>query len=103
VNVLTTPISFYLIERFGRRRILLVGGSSMVVCQFIVAIIGTAAPRVNEIGGNPTAVKAEIAFICLNIASFATTWGPAAWVVVGEMFPLPIRSRGVGMSTASNW
>ncbi|KAJ7649287.1 general substrate transporter [Mycena rosella] len=91
VNVLSTPISFYIIERFGRRRILLVGGSCMVVCQFIVP------------GGNPRAVQAEIAFICLNIAAFAMTWGPAAWVVVGEMFPLPIRSRGVGMSTASNW
>ncbi|KAJ7060181.1 general substrate transporter [Mycena amicta] len=103
VNVLSTPISFYIIERFGRRRILLVGGSLMVVCQYIVAIIGTAAPHAQTPGGNPSAVKAEIAFICLNIAAFATTWGPAAWVVVGEMFPLPIRSRGVGMSTASNW
>ncbi|KAJ7288231.1 general substrate transporter [Mycena rebaudengoi] len=103
VNVLSTPLSFWIIERFGRRRILLVGGSCMVVCQFIVAIIGVAAPHAQEIGGNPTAVKAEIAFICLNIVAFATTWGPAAWVVVGEMFPLPIRSRGVGMSTASNW
>jgi len=103
VNVLSTPVSFYIIERFGRRRILLIGGSCMVVCQFIVAIIGTAAPHATIPGGNPTAVKAEIAFICLNIASFAMTWGPAAWVVVGEMFPLPIRSRGVGMSTASNW
>ncbi|KAF8142912.1 general substrate transporter [Mycena galopus ATCC 62051] len=103
VNVLATPVSFYIIERFGRRRILIVGGSFMVVCQFIVAIIGTAAPHATIPGGNPTAVKAEIAFICLNIASFAMTWGPSAWVVVGEMFPLPIRSRGVGMSTASNW
>ncbi|KAJ7453874.1 general substrate transporter [Mycena latifolia] len=103
VNVLSTPISFYIIERYGRRRILLVGGSCMVVCQFIVAIIGTAAPHAQVPGGNPPAVKAEIAFICLNIAAFAMTWGPAAWVVVGEMFPLPIRSRGVGMSTASNW
>ncbi|KAJ7691131.1 general substrate transporter [Mycena rosella] len=103
VNVLSTPFSFYIIERFGRRRILLIGGSCMVVCQFIVAIIGTAAPHATIPGGNPTAVKAEIAFICLNIAAFAMTWGPAAWVVVGEMFPLPIRSRGVGMSTASNW
>jgi len=105
VNVLSTPLSFWIIERFGRRRILLIGGSCMVVFQFLVAIIGTAAPGAQTVGpgGNPTAVKAEIAFICLNIAAFATTWGPAAWVVVGEIFPLPIRSRGVGMSTASNW
>ncbi|KAJ7890048.1 general substrate transporter [Mycena olivaceomarginata] len=101
VNVLSTPFSFYIIERFGRCRILLIGGSCMVVCQYIVAIIGTAAPHATLPGGNPLAVKAEIAFICLNIAAFATTWGPAACVVVGEMFPLPIRSRGVGMSIAS--
>jgi hypothetical protein len=44
-----------------------------------------------------------IAFICLAIAFFASTWGPTAWVVIGETFPLPIRSRGVGLSTASNW
>ncbi|KAF7372718.1 General substrate transporter [Mycena sanguinolenta] len=103
VNVLATPMSFYIIERFGRRRILLIGGTFMVICQYIVAIIGVRAHHATVPGGNPTAVKAEIAFICLNIASFAMTWGPAAWVIVGEMFPLPIRSRGVGMSTASNW
>jgi hypothetical protein len=37
------------------------------------------------------------------LLSFASTWGPCAWVVIGEIFPLPIRSRGVGLSTASNW
>jgi len=69
----------------------------MVICQFIVAIAGTVD------GSNPTTVKAEIAFICFFIFFFATTWGPGAWVVIGEIFPLPIRSRGVGLSTASNW
>jgi MFS family permease len=34
---------------------------------------------------------------------FASTWGPAAWVVIGEIFPLPIRAKGVALSTASNW
>ncbi|KAJ7624698.1 general substrate transporter [Roridomyces roridus] len=103
VNVLSTPASFYMVEKFGRRRILIVGGSCMVLFQFLVAIIGTATPGAQTPGGAPSAVKAEIAFICLNIAAFASSWGPAAWVVVGELFPLPIRSRGVGMSTASNW
>ena len=34
---------------------------------------------------------------------FASTWGPAAWVVIGEIFQLPIRAKGVALSTASNW
>jgi hypothetical protein len=69
----------------------------MVVCEFIVAIIGTVD------GTNPTVVKAQISFICIYIFFFASTWGPGAWVVVGEMFPLEIRARGVAMSVASNW
>jgi SP family sugar:H+ symporter-like MFS transporter len=97
VNVCSTPISFYIIERYGRRTILIWGAAGMVVCQFIVAIAGTVD------GSNPQTVKAEIAFICIYIFFFATTWGPAAWVVIGEIFPLPIRSRAVGLSTSSNW
>lgn len=97
VNVCSTPISFYTVERFGRRPLLIWGAFGMLVCQFIVAIIGTAD------GDNPATVRAEIAFICIYIFFFASTWGPGAWVVIGEIFPLPIRSRGVALSTASNW
>ncbi|KAJ5248802.1 hypothetical protein N7468_000253 [Penicillium chermesinum] len=88
VNVCSTPISFYAIEKLGRRP------SS---CGFIVAIIGVTD------GQNPHAVSAMIAFICIYIFFFASTWGPGAWVVIGEIYPLPIRSRGVALSTASNW
>lgn len=97
VNVCSTPLAFYTIERFGRRKLLIIGGSGMVVMQFIVAIMGVTD------GSNHKTVSAMIAFICFNISFFATTWGPIAWVLVGEIFPLPIRSRGVGLSTASNW
>lgn len=101
VNVCSTPISFYIIERFGRRSILLYGAMGMIVMQLIVGIVGDTAGRESQ--HNSAAVSAMIAFICLFISSFAATWGPAAWVLVGEIFPLPIRSRGVGLSTASNW
>lgn len=97
VNVCSTPISFWTIEKFGRRPLLIWGAFGMLVCQFIVAIVGVTD------GKNPQAVKAEISFVCIYIFFFASTWGPGAWVVIGEIFPLPIRSRGVGLSTASNW
>ncbi|KAK5240289.1 hypothetical protein LTR16_010852, partial [Cryomyces antarcticus] len=91
VNVCSTPISFWTVEKFGRRPLLIWGALGMVVCQFIVAIIGTAT---NNGTGNPNAVSAMIAFICIYIFFFASTWGPGAWVLIGEIFPLPIRSRG---------
>lgn len=97
VNVCSTPISFYIVERLGRRTILIYGAAGMVVCQFIVGAVGTALPD------STTAATALVAFICIYIFFFATTWGPGAWVLIGEIFPIPIRSRGVGLSTASNW
>jgi hypothetical protein len=76
----------------------------MVISQYIVGIIGVTAGKPDAAGNyNKSAVSAMIAFICINISMFASTWGPCAWVVIGEVFPLPIRSRGVGLSTSSNW
>ncbi|KAL2266748.1 hypothetical protein VTJ83DRAFT_6100 [Remersonia thermophila] len=115
INVCSTPISFWTVERFGRRSILFWGALGMLICQFLVAVIGVtvgfnhtyAAPTVADPGRtlaqNVPAVNAQIAFICIFIFFFASTWGPGAWILIGEIFPLPIRSRGVGLSTASNW
>ncbi|KAK2930307.1 Sugar/inositol transporter [Fusarium oxysporum f. sp. vasinfectum] len=102
-------------NRFGRRSILLIGAFGMLICQFLVAIIGVtvgfnhthSSPTADEpdrmIANNISAVNAQIAFIAIFIFWFASTWGPGAWIVIGEIFPIPIRSRGVGLSTASNW
>ncbi|RFN50194.1 putative monosaccharide transporter [Fusarium flagelliforme] len=115
VNVCSTPLSFWTVERFGRRSILLIGALGMLICQFLVAIIGvtvgfnhthaspTEADPDRMIANNISAVNAQIAFIAIFIFWFASTWGPGAWIVIGEIFPIPIRSRGVGLSTASNW
>ncbi|KAB8269052.1 general substrate transporter [Aspergillus minisclerotigenes] len=97
VNVLTTPLAFWTIERFGRRPLLIYGGLGMFLMQYIIGAVGTALPD------NETAVRGMIALICFQIFFYATTWGPAAWVVVGETFSLPIRARGVAISTASCW
>lgn len=98
VNLCSTPISFWTVEKFGRRPLLIWGALGMTVCQYIIAICG-----VTSVGKEPATVRAEIAFICIYIFFFSSTWGPGAWIVIGEIFPLPIRSRGVGLSTASNW
>ncbi|KAK0119863.1 hypothetical protein ONS95_011293 [Cadophora gregata] len=111
VNVCSTPLSFWAVEKLGRRPLLVWGALGMLICQFLVAIIGVSVgfnhthPDANgdPIADNISAVNAQIAFIAIFIFFFATTWGPGAWILIGEIFPLPIRSRGVGLSTASNW
>ncbi len=69
----------------------------MIICEFIIAIVGTAAPN------SDAASRVLIAFVCVYIFAFASTWGPTAWVLIGELFPLPIRAKGVALATASNW
>jgi MFS family permease len=101
INVCSTPIAFWVIERFGRRPMLIYGAAGMVATQLIVGIVGATAGKPGN--QNDSATAAMIAFICLDIAFFAITWGPAAWVVIGEAFPLTIRSRGIALSTSSNW
>ncbi|KAB5571916.1 hypothetical protein GE09DRAFT_956866 [Coniochaeta sp. 2T2.1] len=101
VNVLSTPLSFWAIEKFGRRFLLIWGALGMIFMQFVTAIIGVTSGKPED--HDDGAVKSMIAFICLYIFFFAVTWGPVPWVIIGESFPLPIRSRGVAISTASNW
>jgi MFS family permease len=85
----------------------------MLICQFLVAIIGVTVGfnhthdgpggASDPLADNVAAVNAQIAFIAIFIFFFASTWGPGAWILIGEIFPLPVRSRSVALSTASNW
>jgi SP family sugar:H+ symporter-like MFS transporter len=98
VNVASTFPGLYLVEKWGRRNLLLFGAVGMAVCQFIVAITGTVAGIENL-----AAQKTLIAFVCIYIFFFACSWGPVAWVVTGEIFPLKVRAKSLSMTTASNW
>jgi sugar porter (SP) family MFS transporter len=98
VNVVSTIPGLYLVETLGRRNLLLLGAVGMAICQFIVAITGTVAASTNL-----DAQRAAIAFVCVYIYFFASSWGPVAWVVTGELFPLKVRAKCLSMTTATNW
>jgi len=98
VNVASTLPGLWMVEKLGRRNLLLMGAVGMCVCQYIVAIVGTVAGTTNL-----PAQNAAIAFVCIYIFFFASSWGPVAWVVTGELFPLKVRGKCLSMTTASNW
>ncbi|WPH01045.1 Hypothetical protein R9X50_00388000 [Acrodontium crateriforme] len=98
VNVGSTFPGLYMVEAWGRRPLLLFGAIGMAVCQFIVAGVGTGV-GIADLTGQ----KALIAFVCIYIFFFACSWGPCAWVVTGEIFPLKVRAKALSMTTASNW
>lgn len=98
VNVGMTVPGIWLVDRAGRRNLLLIGALGMLICEYIVAITGVTISVDNIVGQ-----KVLIAFVCIYIAFFASTWGPIAWVVTGEIFPLNVRAKAMSLSTASNW
>lgn len=107
VNTCSTFPGLYAIEKWGRRPVLLWGAVGMCVSQFLVAILGTTTTGQDAAGKiivhNLAAQKGAIAFICIYIFFFAASWGPIAWVVTGEIFPLKVRAKSLSMTTASNW
>lgn len=96
VNTVSTFPGLYLVEKMGRRRLLLFGAIGMCVCEFIVAIVGVTV-------FTDAANKVLIAFVCFYIFFFAASWGPVAWVVTGEIYPLKVRAKCLSMTTATNW
>jgi MFS family permease len=96
VNVVSTFPGLWMVEKWGRRPLLMFGAIGMCVSQLIVAIVGTAA-------SSDVANKVLIAFVCIYIFFFACSWGPVAWVVTGELFPLKARAKCLSITTATNW
>ncbi|KAL6871766.1 general substrate transporter [Trichoderma longibrachiatum] len=107
INVASTIPGLLAIDRWGRRPLLLLGAVGMCVSQLIVAVVGTISTGqrpdgeifVKSLAGQ----QAAVAFVCIFIAFFASTWGPLAWVVTGELYPLRSRAKALSMTTATNW
>lgn len=97
VSVCTTLPGLYMVEKWGRRLLLLYGAAGMAVCEIIVGSVATASST------QDTSNKVLIAFVCIYVFFFCSSWGPVAWVVTGEIFPLKLRAKCLSMTTASNW
>jgi MFS family permease len=104
VNVVSTLPGIWAIDRIGRRKLLIGGAIGMCVCEFLVAIIGVTIGQPQSDGTiNTSAQRSLIAFTCIYIFFFASTWGPCVWTITGEIFALPVRAKSMGFAVASNW
>jgi len=97
VNVLMTIVAILVIDRIGRKPLLLIGLAGMLVS---LGIIG-AAFMFSGLSGIISWVT--LAGLMLYIASFAVSFGSVLWVMLPEIFPLNIRGTGTGVSALSNW
>ncbi|GGC90081.1 MFS transporter [Tersicoccus solisilvae] len=104
INVLVTIIAIALVDRIGRRVLLLVGSLGMAVCLAVMAMgFGTASLVDGALQLAPG--WGQLTLIAANafVVFFGATWGPVMWVLLGEMFPNSIRGYAMAIATAANW
>ena len=95
VNVLVTIVAVWILDKVGRKPLLLIGISGMVVC---LAVLGLSfllkAAWVDRI-----AMFALMAYV----GFFAIGLGPITWVIIAEIFPLRVRAQGIAIAAFVNW
>ncbi|MBA2715207.1 MAG: sugar porter family MFS transporter [Rubrobacteraceae bacterium] len=97
VNVLFTLVAIWLIDKLGRKKLLLYGLSGMTLGTIVLGL-GFVLPSLSGMVSWIT-----LGGMLLYIASFAASFGPIVWVMLPEIFPLQVRGSGTGVSSLSNW
>jgi sugar porter (SP) family MFS transporter len=95
VNVLATVVGMYLIDRIGRRRLLLVGFAGTAASLAMIAL--GAATESDALD------KVALVGLLLYIAAFAVSLGPLPWVMMSELFPMKLRGMGTSLASITNW
>lgn len=102
-NIVTTLIAIALVDRVGRKPLLLVGAAGQGICLLVMAVIFGAAP---VIGGVPQLGGAGIVAVLaanLYVVFFGCSWGPVVWVMLGEMFSNKIRAIALAVAASAQW
>ncbi len=94
INFLFTILALWLIDKVGRKALLLVGSSVMTLC---LAVIGIAFHTGHTSG------PIVLIFILLYVAAFAVSLGPVVWVLLSEIFPNRIRGRATAIASMALW
>jgi SP family sugar:H+ symporter-like MFS transporter len=105
VNIVATLIAIGLIDRVGRKPLLTAGSVGMFLALAALAVIfGTGT--LDAAGGlhlGREAAWAGVAAANLYILAFGVSWGPAVWVLLGEMFGNQYRGLALAVAAAAQW
>ena len=101
LNVLATIVAIRIIDRVGRKPMLLFGLVGMVTSLAVLGLSSELLAKPDS-SGDPAAI---VTFICLLgfIVSFAATWGPVVWVMLPEVLPLSVRGTAMGVAVCLHW
>ncbi|WP_200830064.1 sugar porter family MFS transporter [Microbacterium sp. SLBN-154] len=103
-NVLVTIVAIVLVDRVGRKPILLTGSVMMTVSLGAMALSFAFAETVDGEVSLPGA-WGPIALVAANlfVIGFGASWGPLVWVLLGEIFPSRIRGKALGVAAGAQW
>lgn len=116
INVVMTVPAFFIVDKVGRRPIMIFG--AIIMAAWLFAEAGTLASYSyfvpGGVGGNMQvrikipksqggAQIAAMAVSYLFVATYAPTWGPVGWIYCSEIFPMEQRATANGLTTATNW
>ncbi len=96
VNVLFTFVALYLLDKVGRKPLLVTGLTGMVISLFSLGF-GFLLPQ------SPLTGWISLVAMMFYIAFFAYSLGPIAWLINAEIYPLRVRGRAMGVATCMNW
>jgi MFS family permease len=101
VNFVFTIPAVLWVDVVGRRPGMIAGAANMAISHATIgAIIAVFGDRFDT---DKAPGRGAIFMVYYFIVWFAITWGPMAWIVSSEVWPLQYRSRGMGISSATNW
>jgi sugar porter (SP) family MFS transporter len=105
VNILSTFIAIGLIDKIGRKPLLVIGSIGMAITLFIMAAVFATAATGADGKPQPSHAMALTGLTAANlyIVAFGCSWGPVMWVLLGEMFPNRLRGAALAVSGATNW
>jgi len=96
-NVVFTAIAVLLLDRVGRRKLLLTGTVGLTLSLLTLAVYFTS-PALQHSAGYLALVA-----LLVYIASFAVGLGPVFWLMISEIYPTGIRSVAMSVATVANW
>ncbi len=94
IKVIFTIVLMLLVDRVGRRRLLLIGASMMAIFLSILGVSFEAAT---------VSIGVVLAFILLHTVAFELSWGGGVWIVISEIFPTRIRGRAMAIGSFVLW
>jgi MFS family permease len=101
VMFLATIPAVLWIDKVGRKPVLTIGAIGMATCHIIIAVI--VAKNIDMWKEHAAAGWAAVCMVWLFVIHFGYSWGPCAWIIVAEIWPLSTRPYGVSLGASSNW